>query len=49
MFVSIGFTVHDSAYHLYHQHQYKRNRRPYKYVFLETGMIGIFYEKEFLI
>lgn len=40
MFLSIGFTVQDSAYHLYHQHKYKYD----KYVFLETGMIDIFYE-----
>lgn len=49
MFLCIGFTVHDSAYHLYHQHKYKEIKRPNKYVFLETGTIDAFYEKKFLI
>lgn len=45
MFLSIGFTVHDSAYHLNHQHKYKDIKDRYTYVFLETGMMNVFYEK----
>lgn len=48
MFLSIGFTVHDSAYHLNHQHKYKDIKDRYTYVFLETGMMNVFSEKKFL-
>lgn len=41
--------MQDSAYHLYHQHQYKEIKDRYKNVFLETGMIDLFYEKKFPI